>query len=169
MMPCMKKIDLNLFPKGRFIPVIHLSGCLSCCPRIIVMCCCPLHLCSNFFVCDLWRLIFKITRTSNFTSDDIMASYISSFCSFPSLRQVPAYPNYIKEIFERCLDLYLCPRQKKDRVCFSRPLWNSVRFCFLDTCEIGCIFRILIFFAVFLDILCNCSKVNFIWVWSKGF
>lgn len=39
--------------------------------------------------------------------------------SFPSLRQVPAYPNYIKEIFERCLDLYLCPRQKKDRKVFD--------------------------------------------------
>ncbi|KAG0609240.1 hypothetical protein M758_8G169200 [Ceratodon purpureus] len=38
---------------------------------------------------------------------------------FPSLRQVPAYPRYINEIFERCLDLYLCPRQKKDRKQFD--------------------------------------------------
>jgi hypothetical protein len=24
--------------------------------------------------------------------------------------QVPMYSNFIKEVFERCLDLYLCPR-----------------------------------------------------------
>lgn len=32
------------------------------------------------------------------------------------LLDVPAYDNYIKERFERCLDLYLCPRAKKMRV-----------------------------------------------------
>ncbi|NXE70886.1 BOP1 protein, partial [Calcarius ornatus] len=35
---------------------------------------------------------------------------------FPSLRAVPAYPRFIHERFERCLDLYLCPRQRKMRV-----------------------------------------------------
>ncbi|XP_054023474.1 ribosome biogenesis protein BOP1 [Dryobates pubescens] len=35
---------------------------------------------------------------------------------FGSLRQVPAYPRFIHERFERCLDLYLCPRQRKMRV-----------------------------------------------------
>ncbi|XP_068188592.1 ribosome biogenesis protein bop1 [Antennarius striatus] len=35
---------------------------------------------------------------------------------FPSLRQVPAFPRFIHERFERCLDLYLCPRQRKMRV-----------------------------------------------------
>ncbi|KAG8187228.1 hypothetical protein JTE90_020657 [Oedothorax gibbosus] len=34
---------------------------------------------------------------------------------YPTLRQVPAYSNYIREWFERCLDLYLCPRQRKMR------------------------------------------------------
>ncbi|XP_054709959.1 ribosome biogenesis protein bop1-like [Uloborus diversus] len=34
---------------------------------------------------------------------------------FSSLREVPAYSQYIKEWFERCLDLYLCPRQRKMR------------------------------------------------------
>eukprot|EP01024_Parvocaulis_polyphysoides_P020621 TRINITY_DN19687_c0_g2_i2.p1 TRINITY_DN19687_c0_g2~~TRINITY_DN19687_c0_g2_i2.p1 ORF type:complete len:457 (-),score=123.79 TRINITY_DN19687_c0_g2_i2:20-1321(-) len=29
---------------------------------------------------------------------------------FPSLRLVPAYSEFIRERFERCLDLYLCPR-----------------------------------------------------------
>lgn len=36
---------------------------------------------------------------------------------FPSLRTVPAYSRFIQERFERCLDLYLCPRQRKMRVC----------------------------------------------------
>ncbi|XP_058123678.1 ribosome biogenesis protein BOP1 homolog isoform X2 [Anopheles ziemanni] len=35
---------------------------------------------------------------------------------FNSLREVPAYSNYIKERFIRCLDLYLCPRGKRTRV-----------------------------------------------------
>lgn len=32
------------------------------------------------------------------------------------LRAVPAYSRFIHERFERCLDLYLCPRQRKMRV-----------------------------------------------------
>lgn len=32
------------------------------------------------------------------------------------LRAVPGYPRFIHERFERCLDLYLCPRQRKMRV-----------------------------------------------------
>nr|XP_060632012.1 ribosome biogenesis protein BOP1 [Anolis sagrei ordinatus] len=32
------------------------------------------------------------------------------------LRRVPAFPRFIHERFERCLDLYLCPRQRKMRV-----------------------------------------------------
>ncbi|XP_014895051.1 ribosome biogenesis protein bop1 isoform X2 [Poecilia latipinna] len=35
---------------------------------------------------------------------------------YPSLRQVPAFSRFIHERFERCLDLYLCPRQRKMRV-----------------------------------------------------
>ncbi|XP_033753788.1 ribosome biogenesis protein bop1-like [Pecten maximus] len=35
---------------------------------------------------------------------------------FESLRKVPAYPRFINERFERCLDLYLCPRQKKAKM-----------------------------------------------------
>lgn len=34
---------------------------------------------------------------------------------FPSLRLVPAFPQFVKERFERCLDLYLCPRARKMR------------------------------------------------------
>ncbi|XP_029448153.1 ribosome biogenesis protein BOP1 [Rhinatrema bivittatum] len=35
---------------------------------------------------------------------------------YKCLRAVPAYPRFIHERFERCLDLYLCPRQRKMRV-----------------------------------------------------
>lgn len=35
---------------------------------------------------------------------------------YSSLRTVPAYPDFQKERFERCLDLYLCPRARKERV-----------------------------------------------------
>lgn len=35
---------------------------------------------------------------------------------FNSLRQVPAYHQFIQERFQRCLDLYLAPRVKKNRV-----------------------------------------------------
>lgn len=33
-----------------------------------------------------------------------------------SLRSVPAYENAVKDSFERCMDLYLCPRVRKKRV-----------------------------------------------------
>ncbi|XP_010508874.1 PREDICTED: ribosome biogenesis protein BOP1 homolog [Camelina sativa] len=35
---------------------------------------------------------------------------------FTSLRSIPAYENALKESFERCLDLYLCPRIRKKRI-----------------------------------------------------
>ena len=35
---------------------------------------------------------------------------------FGSLRQVPAYGRFVNERFERCLDLYLCPRTKRTRL-----------------------------------------------------
>merc|ERR1711936_1135323 len=35
---------------------------------------------------------------------------------FASLRQVPAWDSFIRERFERCLDLYLAPRQRKMRL-----------------------------------------------------
>ncbi|XP_056153786.1 ribosome biogenesis protein bop1 isoform X2 [Lampris incognitus] len=35
---------------------------------------------------------------------------------YSCLRSVPAFPRFIHERFERCLDLYLCPRQRKMRV-----------------------------------------------------
>lgn len=41
---------------------------------------------------------------------------IISIARFESLRSVPAYENAVKEGFDRCLDLYLCPRARKKRV-----------------------------------------------------
>ena len=35
---------------------------------------------------------------------------------YDSLRLVPAYRNIVKDRFERCLDLYLCPRVRKSRI-----------------------------------------------------
>ena len=34
----------------------------------------------------------------------------------PSMRQIPAYDKLVSERFERCLDLYLCPRVEKKRI-----------------------------------------------------
>ena len=33
-----------------------------------------------------------------------------------AMRKVPLYDNLIKERFDRCLDLYLCPRERKDKL-----------------------------------------------------
>lgn len=38
---------------------------------------------------------------------------------YSSLRLIPAYSDFTKERFERCLDLYLCPRKKIMKVRFS--------------------------------------------------
>ena len=35
---------------------------------------------------------------------------------FKTLRNVPGYARFINERFERCLDLYLCPRQRKMKI-----------------------------------------------------
>ncbi|XP_011207973.2 ribosome biogenesis protein BOP1 homolog [Bactrocera dorsalis] len=35
---------------------------------------------------------------------------------YNSLREVPAYPRYIRERFMRCLDLYLCPRARRTKL-----------------------------------------------------
>jgi ribosome biogenesis protein ERB1 len=35
---------------------------------------------------------------------------------YNSLRAVPAYDRFVSERFQRCLDLYLCPRARKMRV-----------------------------------------------------
>lgn len=41
--------------------------------------------------------------------------------AFDALRKVPAYAHFIKERFERCLDLYLCPRTRRKRIIINDP------------------------------------------------
>ncbi len=41
--------------------------------------------------------------------------------AFDSLRRVPMYSAFIKERFERCLDLYLCPRTRRRRLEIKDP------------------------------------------------
>ena len=43
---------------------------------------------------------------------------------YSSMRAVPAYKRFINERFERCLDLYLCPRQQKMRVSMLQTFAN---------------------------------------------
>ncbi|KAL4425519.1 hypothetical protein ABPG75_009535 [Micractinium tetrahymenae] len=41
--------------------------------------------------------------------------------AYDCLRKVPAYASFIKERFERCLDLYLCPRTRRKRLIIEDP------------------------------------------------
>ena len=74
------------------------------------------------------------------------------FFRYSSLRLVPAYDKFIQERFERCLDLYLCPRQRRMRVrCLAkfsqsfitkilgrcRENWQFNQICFSSTiCQV---------------------------------
>ena len=53
---------------------------------------------------------------SNFHQHSFWWSFFFLNYRYSSLRLVPAYNKFIQERFERCLDLYLCPRQRKMRV-----------------------------------------------------
>lgn len=65
------------------------------------------------------------------------------------MRSVPAYDNALKDAFERCLDLYLCPRVRKKRVSKTRSMRFAIVFfntkiktyhCFLGLApDIGCV------------------------------
>lgn len=50
----------------------------------------------------------------NMDPEDRPTTYLPQ--KFDSLRTVPAYQDFIKERFERCLDLYLCPRVRRKRL-----------------------------------------------------
>jgi len=47
---------------------------------------------------------------------------------FESLRSVPAYEKALREGFDRCLDLYLCPRTRKKRVSRAPMLFSYQLF-----------------------------------------
>ena len=51
--------------------------------------------------------------------EDRVTSYIPQ--KIETLRKVPLYENLIREHFERCLDLYMCPRLFKKKVNVSDP------------------------------------------------
>ena len=59
-------------------------------------------------------LSLQIKRWEDTDPEDRASNFIPK--KFDCLRKVPAYSNYIQERFERCLDLYLCPRQRRIRV-----------------------------------------------------
>jgi ribosome biogenesis protein ERB1 len=61
--------------------------------------------------------------------------------AFDALRKVPAYDRYINERFERCLDLYLCPRSRVKRMDLS------------GTCRVYDIIILIFFFSVMACIL----------------
>lgn len=56
--------------------------------------------------------------------------------AFDALRKVPAYDRYINERFERCLDLYLCPRSRVKRMDLSGERHELV-FLFKCECSFG--------------------------------
>ena len=66
---------------------------------------------------------FKIKQWEDKDPEDRSRNFIPK--KYDCLRKVPAYSNYIQERFERCLDLYLCPRQRRIRV--SRAILKEFR------------------------------------------
>ena len=46
--------------------------------------------------------------------EDRPLNYITK--KYDVLRKVPAYENLIREHFNRCLDLYLCPRARRKKL-----------------------------------------------------
>lgn len=53
----------------------------------------------------------EIKKWEQMDPDDRPMNFIPQ--KYSNLRKVPGYKNFIQERFERCLDLYLCPRVKK--------------------------------------------------------
>ena len=67
------------------------------------------------------KKILRTGRETFFLSGTLSAvtndrSNVCLHYRYASLREVPAYPRFIQERFERCLDLYLCPRQRRMKV-----------------------------------------------------
>lgn len=54
------------------------------------------------------------TKWENQEAEDRRVNFVPK--KYSTLRTVPAYENFIKERFDRCLDMYLAPRQRKMRV-----------------------------------------------------
>jgi len=56
----------------------------------------------------------EIEEWNNAHESERKLNYLPS--DFGSLRKVPAYSNFLKERFERCLDLHMCARKEKRRL-----------------------------------------------------
>ena len=79
--------------------------------------------------------------------EDRPQNYLSQ--KFDALRKVPGYSNFIQERFERCLDLYLCPRQRKVRVRIDFLILEISAFCTI------LYFRLCVFFSDFRNVKCK--------------
>jgi ribosome biogenesis protein ERB1 len=56
----------------------------------------------------------EVAEWEKMDPEDRMYNYIPK--KYSALRLVPGYDNFIQERFARCLDLYMCPRVKKNRI-----------------------------------------------------
>ena len=74
---------------------------------------------------EVWKKAHEDDRERNFLPHKYASAQLSflsilSHCSITSrygcLRHVPAYETFLQERFQRCLDLYLCPRAQRVRV-----------------------------------------------------
>ena len=65
-----------------------------------------------------------------------LKNFLTLLCllRFTSLRSVPAYEKAVSESFERCLDLYLCPRARKKRVSVEEIMFLPMSFTFVGSC-----------------------------------
>ena len=61
----------------------------------------------------------ELQATLEAEENELPAPFIPK--AFDCLRKVPAYERFVKERFERCLDLYLCPRARVKRMDVKDP------------------------------------------------
>ena len=73
-----------------------------------------LHVSNDYAADQLLVLVQEERNAQELLEDEDKPEFTPQ--AFDSLRQVPMYSSFIKERFERCLDLYLCPRSKKKRI-----------------------------------------------------
>ena len=103
---------LNTFPhkRNRFIPAYVWGGSSEVYSKTVLYPSCFL------------LFVHCLTLSKYF---DIWVIY---FTRFESLRSVPAYEKALREGFDRCLDLYLCPRTRKKRVSRAPMLFSYQLF-----------------------------------------
>ena len=70
--------------------------------------------CNSLLWMEYYLFLFQKAAWEAMDPEDRPQNFLSQ--KYDSLRKVPGYSKFIEERFERCLDLYLCPRQRKVRV-----------------------------------------------------